>query len=98
MAVGVTHWEALGAGGGDLPGPAPTLFFAPNRLAKRSKDWGRTELQKRAADAWHPFCQWAVGWLEVIDGRGFDAVQSAYLDVLEGRVPPKSAHVLSPGQ
>lgn len=98
MAVGVTHWEALGAGGGDLPGPAPILFFAPNRLAKRSKDWGRTELQKRAADAWHPFCQWAGGWLEVIDGRGFDAVQSAYLDVLEGRVPPKSAHVLSLGQ
>jgi hypothetical protein len=26
------------------------------------------------------------------------ALQSAYLDVLEGRVPPKSAHVLSPGQ
>jgi hypothetical protein len=98
MAVGVTHWEALGGGRGDLPGPAPTLFFAPNRLAKRSKDWGRTELQKRAADAWHPFCQWAGGWLEVIDGRGFDALQSAYLDVLEGRVPPKSAHVLSPGQ
>ena len=28
-------------------------------------------------------------------GLGFDAVQSAYLDVLEGRVDPKTAHVLS---
>ena len=30
-----------------------------------------------------------------IRGEGFEAVQSAYLDVLEGRVDPKTAHVLS---
>ena len=30
MAVGATHWQELGAGGGgDLPGPAPAFFFAP---------------------------------------------------------------------
>lgn len=95
MTVGITHWEELSAGAGELPGPTPTLFFAPNRLTKRSKDWGGAELQRRVADAWHPFCQWASGWLEIIHGRGFDAVQNAYLDVLEGRVDPKSAHVLS---
>jgi hypothetical protein len=47
------------------------------------------------AGAWHPFCDWVSGWLEVISGRGFDAVERAYLDVLEGRVAPKSAHVIS---
>jgi len=31
----------------------------------------------------------------VIPGRGFEAVQRAYLDVLEGRVAPQNAHVLS---
>lgn len=39
MAVGVTHWEALGAAGAiclDLRRPS----FAPNRLAKRSKGLG----------------------------------------------------------
>ncbi len=45
MTVGVTHWEALGAGGGELPGPSPTLFFAPDRVRKRSEDWGPAELQ-----------------------------------------------------
>jgi hypothetical protein len=30
-----------------------------------------------------PFCEWAGSWLEVMDGRGFEAVQRAYLDVLE---------------
>jgi hypothetical protein len=95
MAVGVTHWEEFGAGEGELPGPAPTFFFAPDRIVKRSEDWGLAELNARIADAWHPFCEWTGGWLEVVRGQGFEAVQSAYLDVLEGRIDPKTSHVLS---
>ena len=95
MTVGITHWEELGAGEGELPGPSPTLFFAPDRATKRSEDWGRAELQSRIADAWHPFCEWTAGWLEVVEDRGFDAVQRVYLDVLEGRVAPQTANVLS---
>jgi Protein of unknown function (DUF2855) len=95
MAVGVTHWEELGAGAGELPGPPPTFFFAPDRVVKRSKDWGRTGLEQRVAGAWHPFCEWIGERLEVIHGEGFDAVRSAYLDVLEGRVAPNTAHVVS---
>ena len=96
MVVGASHWEELGAGGeGELPGPEPTFFFAPDRVVKRTEDWGGAELEARVAGAWHPFCDWVSGWLEVISGRGFDAVERAYLDVLEGRVAPKSAHVIS---
>lgn len=95
MAVGATHWEGFGSGHPELPGPAPTFFFAPDRVVKRSRDWGRGGLESRVADAWHPFCEWIGGWLETIRGEGFDAVRDAYLDVLEGRVEPKSAHVLS---
>jgi hypothetical protein len=95
MAVGATHWEELGAGVGALPGPTPTLFFAPDRVVKRAKDWGRAGLETRVADAWHPFCEWTGGWLETIRGEGFEAVRDAWIDVIEGRVEPKSAHVLS---
>lgn len=99
MTVGVTHWEQLGAGAGEgageLPGPSPTLFFAPDRVAKRSADWGPAELQSRVADAWCPFCEWTGGWLDVVEDRGFEAVQRVYLDVLEGRVDPKTANVIS---
>jgi hypothetical protein len=94
MAVGVTHWEEFGSGAGELPGPEPIFFFAPDRVVKRSEDWGRAGLETRVADAWRPFCEWTGGWLDVIRGQGFEAVRSAYLDVLEGRVDPKSAHVL----
>ncbi len=96
MAVGLTHWEELGAGGdGDLPGPTPTLFFAPDRVVKRSAAWGAAGLETRVADAWHPFCEWIGGWLETIDGDGFEAVEEAYIDVIEGRVAPDRAHVLT---
>jgi len=97
MAVGVTHWEELGAGAGDLPGPRPAFFFAPNRVTKRSKDWGRLDFEQRVADAWQPFCEWTSGWLEPIHGEGFEAVRDAYLDVIEGRVDPRTAHVISLG-
>jgi hypothetical protein len=102
MAVGMTHWEdsgvapreGLGADAGELPGPRPKLFFAPDRVSKRSEDWGRTGLESRVAEAWHPFCEWTAAWLETIPGEGFEAVRASYLDVLEGRVDPKHAHVL----
>ncbi len=95
MAVGITHWEEFGEGGGELPGPRPLFFFAPDRVVKRSKDWGRASLETNVAEAWHPFCEWTGSWLETIRGQGFRAVQDAYLDVLEGRVDPKHAHVIT---
>jgi Protein of unknown function (DUF2855) len=94
MAVGVTHWERV-EGSGELPGPAPAFFFAPNRVTKRSADWGPAGLERQVAEAWEPFCEWASGWLEVDRGEGFDAVQRSYLDVLEGRVEPSRASVLT---
>lgn len=95
MAVGVTHWEDLGTGEGALPGPTPKFFFAPDRVVKRSADWGPAGLEQRVADAWHPFCDWIGGWLEVVHNQGFEAARSTYLEVLEGRVDPKTAHVVS---
>lgn len=95
MAVGVTHWEDFGSGGGELPGPPPTLFFAPDRIIKRGSDWGRAGLEQRAADAWNPFCEWIGEWLGAVPGQGFDALEQAWGEVIEGRIDPKAAHVIS---
>jgi hypothetical protein len=64
-------------------------------VIKRAQDWGPADLERRVAGAWQPFCEWTGGWLETIRGGGFDGVREAYLDVLEGRVAPNYAHVIS---
>jgi hypothetical protein len=71
------------------------FFFAPDQAGKRTKEWGRAGLEQRIADAWRPYLEWTAGWLEVIHGHGPEALQSAYLDLLDGRIDPARAHVLS---
>lgn len=93
--VGATHHDQMGAVPDDLPGPRPTFFFAPDRVTKRSADWGRDGFEQRLAEAWRPYVQWTDGWLEVIHGNGPQALESAYLELLDGHIDPASAHVLS---
>jgi NADPH:quinone reductase-like Zn-dependent oxidoreductase len=93
--VGATHHDRMGQVPDGLPGPRPMFFFAPDRVTKRAKDWGAEGLQQRMAAAWRPYVVWARGWLEVDHGHGADALQSAYLDLLDGRIDPARADVLS---
>ncbi|HEY1449765.1 MAG TPA: DUF2855 family protein [Solirubrobacteraceae bacterium] len=93
--VGATHHDRMGAVPDSLPGPPPTFFFAPDRVAKRSTEWGRDGLETRIAEAWTPYVEWCAGWLEVRRGEGPDALQRAYLDLLDGRIDPAKADVLS---
>jgi len=95
MTVGASHWDQLGTGAGELAGPTPAFFFAPDRVVKRSADWGPAELERRVADAWHPFSEWIGGWLQIERGEGFEGLERAYLEVLGGGVPPSTAHVIS---
>ena len=45
-SIGGTHVQQL-AGGRDLPGPKPVLFFAPAQVKKRSVDWGPAAFGQR---------------------------------------------------
>jgi hypothetical protein len=93
--VGATHHDRMGEVPDSLPGPRPTFFFAPDRVSKRTAEWGRESLESRLADAWRPYIEWTQGWLEVIHGEGPEALERAYLDLLDGRIDPSKAHVLT---
>ena len=94
VQVGGTHWEQVG-GGGDLPGPTPSLFFAPDQITKRRDDWGPGGVESRFAEAWAGFLPVVEGWIEVVERRGPDAVADTFLEVLDGRADPAVAFVLS---
>ncbi|HEX4188135.1 MAG TPA: DUF2855 family protein [Solirubrobacteraceae bacterium] len=93
--VGATHHDRMGELPEALSGPRPMFFFAPDRASKRAADWGREGLEQRLADAWRPYLEWTGTWLEVLHGEGPEAVEAAYLELLDGRTDPAKAHILS---
>ena len=93
--VGATHHDRMGELPESLPGPRPQFFFAPDRVVKRTADWGGAGLEQRLAEAWQPFMQWTGGWLELIRARSGEELRGAYLELLDGRIDPAKAHVFS---
>ncbi|WP_298835232.1 DUF2855 family protein [uncultured Piscinibacter sp.] len=100
-SVGGTHWDELGAKGAgrDLPGPRPTLFFAPAQASKRIEQWGAAGLQQRLAEAWNAFMKPVTSaqppWLKVVEGAGTQAVEAVYRALLDGTAAPQDGHVLT---
>jgi Protein of unknown function (DUF2855) len=97
-AVGGTHWEAMQLRIG-LPGPKPTLFFAPAQIRKRAGDWGGQTLQLKTTAAWRAFVSRVTDparpWLSVSRGHGPDAVARTVRAMLDGTVAPQEGHILS---
>ncbi len=98
-AVGATHWDAPAGDTEPLPGPAPTLFFAPSQIEKRIADWGPAGLQQRVAASWAAFIEPVTRaenpWLTVVRGTGPAAVEATYTALLDGTVPANEGHILS---
>ena len=101
-AIGGTHWADLGSGAG-LPGPRPSLFFAPYQAAQRSAPppggWGRELLDQRMAQAWQGFiaraCAGPTPWVEINHQQGVAATTAAYLGLLNGTADPRQGLMLS---
>ena len=94
--VGMTHWEARRGSVDPMPGPAQTLFFAPSQIEKRRKDWGPGVIDAKLGAAWGPFLEQVSGWIEIQHGHGLDAVIDVYVEMLENRTRPDTAHALHP--
>ena len=89
LIVGVTHWDRRDAGPDPLPGPQPSLFFAPDVIERHGGlDGGAAEAVRAAVD-------WSAGWLQVVHGNGPEAVERVYRELLDGAIDPSVGHVLS---
>lgn len=100
-SVGGTHWDEIAAKGGnrDLPGPRPTLFFAPAQASKRIEQWGAAGLKQRLAEAWAAFMQPVTSaqppWLHVVEHRGPQSAEAVYRALLDGSTAPQDGHIVS---
>ena len=78
-----------------LPGAKPQFFFAPDQIRKRASEWGPGGVDMRFGAAWSGLVPRLDQWVDVIENHGPAAVQRAYLDTLNGRVPPDQGLILS---
>jgi Protein of unknown function (DUF2855) len=95
-SVGGTHWDALSGPGlaSNLPGPRPTLFFAPAQIKKRATEWGAKELQSKMGQAWMKFLPKLDDWMHVIEGQGQGAVEQVYQAMLAGESKADQGYIL----
>lgn len=97
--VGVTHIDdrrgPVGSAEG-LPGPTPTLFFAPDHAIALFKELGPQEAGKRMAAAWHGFLQSVAGSVAVETHQGLEAARRTYLEMVGGSVDPAKGIVIEP--
>jgi hypothetical protein len=87
MIVGVTHWDAPPADL-ELPGPPPRMFFAPDRIAARSREWGRDELDSRLESVWSDYAAWTDDWLVYEHHAGPEPLERVYRALLENSADP----------
>jgi hypothetical protein len=92
--IGGTHWDKRSTQHG-LPGAKPTFFFAPTQYQELARKIGPAGVEARMDAAWHAFAPFAHSWLRTTSRSGEAAVQSVYLETLEGRAPPELGYILS---
>lgn len=102
LASALTHSSAVGftrgrpqGGVPDLPGPRPEFFFTPAHILARRKSWGTDELRRRLAEAWTSFLAEIAPRLRIETGTGPMALEQTYRDVLQGRLSPDLARIVS---
>ena len=102
-SIGGTHVEQLAASGAGkhLPGPRPTLFFAPAQIKKRTTEWGAEAFGRRMVAAWQDFVAQVnnpqAPWLRAEQHQGTDAALAAYASVLGGKADPRVGAIVSLG-
>ena len=96
--VGVTHVDERGEGLGavGLPGPAPTLFFAPDHGMALTKEVGPQEAGRMMAESWTAFLSATDGSIRVDRRQGLEAARIAFLETLAGKADPSNGIVIEP--
>jgi hypothetical protein len=87
IAVGLTNQIPNAEAAGEV-------FFAPVQMRKRRQDWGRDGLDQRFAEAWQRFAIVVGQWLDVREGHGPADLERAWLDVLGGRLSPRTGQII----
>ncbi len=92
--VGLTHWDERGSGGGDMPGPKPALFFAPDHVAATIAELGPGGFAAAKDACWIAFAKDAAALIDVATIEGLEAAIPAWRDLVDGKAAADKALVV----
>lgn len=95
MVVGNTNWNHTPTSTSELPPPTPEFLFAPSQIAKRTKEWGRDELDRRLGKSWDDYSHWCDSWIEFVEVTGNTDVVSVFELLCAGHPNPKLGYICS---
>lgn len=82
-----------------LPGPEPKLYFAPVQIAKRNKEWGHDQVNKRFGEAQRAFIQRVADpknpWMKLVEHHGLEGAAALIQNMVAGKINPSDGHVVA---
>lgn len=90
--VGKSHWQGGGPIKPKLGAPA-VMFFAPDRVKLRMKEWGGQVFAQNLAARWLPFCETAKDWLDIETSESVTDLLKIYKDFLNGKASPAKGYL-----
>lgn len=78
-----------------LRGPGYELFSTPAHMVERRKQWGDEIFWQRYIEAWRRFQAFTAPWMTIKRTSGCQGVETIYQEVLDGKTPTETAHILS---
>ena len=94
LIIGVTDWEGNRTPVA-LPDPQPEFFFVPTYAADRARALGPEVLNARLSKATRSFYAASPRYLTPQTAKGKAAIEAAWADTLDAKVPPSKGLVLS---
>jgi hypothetical protein len=99
--VGATHVESrgpnsAGASGGEMPGPKPILFFAPDHAVATIQELGPKGFGEAVGRSWKSFLAAAEGIVNIERHTGLDSAAAAFVETLQGRMDPQKGIIIQP--
>ncbi len=94
--VGATHVEGRGGSGDPVPGPTPTLFFAPSEAGAAIEALGPRGFAEAVGRSWQSFVTATDDFISVDHRNGLEAARDAFLQTLAGKVDPATGIVIRP--
>lgn len=95
LIAGFTQQASEASARSAMRGPGYELFSAPAHMVERRKEWGDNVFWHRYIESWRRFQAFTAPWMNIQRTTGRQGVEKIYEEVLDGRTPTETAHILS---